>query len=190
MRYLVLLLPLFVLGCASLFTSSPTAAMAERKASVIFVGMPLTEAMGRVEAQKAHAGMLALLLTKAADRKGIELHQYVLPNGRFLLLNSAPRKTGRIVSLISISTYNPKSSECLMDPEHQKFMESFRERNEFDLEEPMPVEPADALRSFSDDALNQRVGASLATPLGAGRLRVGVRRPMGVASGAPTNGAI
>ncbi len=47
-----------------------------------------------------------------------------------------------------------------------------------------------ALRWFSDDALNQRVGASLATPLGAGRLRVGVRRPMGVASGAPTNGAI
>ena len=151
MRYFIVLIPLLLLGCASSSTGVEPAPAVERKASVIFVGIPLAAAREKFAARNAECGPIGTFMWDLGARKEPEVHEYTLGNGRAVVLISAVGHQGRIVSSIRVSTYKPKSYECKMDPEYQKFFESFEDRKEFDLEDPMLVEPA-AEQAIADGA--------------------------------------
>ena len=134
MRYTVLLFALMLTGCANSLETDTSSRALERKAGLIYVGMLFDQAEAKLKEFGARPAGFDWMLTAEASRKGLELHVYRLRSSVVMSLHSKPGKTGRLVDSISVSTYEPKSWESKIDPEYDKFMQSFESREEYDLE--------------------------------------------------------
>lgn len=131
MRYTLLVIVLILSSCSS---RPPVASgTVARKESVIYVGMGFDQADARLKQYGAASTMYQMELTPKAYKAGKELHYYQLRSGAVVDIISQPGKTGRVVGSLSVSTYEPKSWDSKLDPERDKFFESFENRDEYDL---------------------------------------------------------
>jgi hypothetical protein len=100
--------------------------------AVLRVGMDFDEAQSVLARQRAHpAGFDVILPNAQRDQRNLDF--YWLATGPSVRIVSKTTPTGRIVESISVSTYAPKSWESKMDPERDKFLDSFVKVEEYDL---------------------------------------------------------
>ena len=141
MRTTVLIFALVLSGCSTL-PEVPSKTIL-RKDSVIYVGMLFSNADAKLREYGAKPTMFQMKLTRKAYEQVKELHYYRLRSGVVLDMVSQPGKIGRIVGAMAVSTYDPKSWDSKLDPERDRFFESFQSREEYDLEEG-PNKPPEA----------------------------------------------
>jgi len=131
MRYTLLVITLILSGCSS--RSPVVSENVARKDSVIYVGMGFDQAEATLKQYGAAPTMYEMELTSKAHKAGKELHYYQLRSGAVVDLISQPGKAGRVVGSLLVSPYEPKSWDSKLDPERDKFFESFENRDEVDL---------------------------------------------------------
>ena len=123
-----------VAGCRQSADESPTSKPAIPAVDKhIRVGMKLDEAIALLRIHGAQETGFQLAHTNPAN----EIHWFALPTRRVieLVAQSDARNESRIKS-ISISTYEPKSWDSKLDPERDKFFNSFKRIDEYDLNQP------------------------------------------------------
>jgi hypothetical protein len=81
----------------------------------------------------AEPTMYQMMLSPKDRKHGKELHYYILRSGPVIEMISQPGKDGRVVGSISVSTYVPKSWNSKMDPERDRFFDTFKDIENYDL---------------------------------------------------------
>jgi hypothetical protein len=134
MKTLALLFIVTLAGCMNSHEKSPSVGV-ERKASVIYIGMPFEEAELLLKTYGAETYQDQSLMRAGTARQGYKSQKYHHPNKRAdLEVVSKSEKGVRTIHGLLISTYIPKSWESKTDPEVAKYHDSFERRQEIDLE--------------------------------------------------------
>ena len=95
--------------------------------------MPFELAQERLKQYGAVPTMFQVALSSDAAGRKEELHYFRLTSGVVMEIISERTQSRRIVASISISTYVPESCSSKMDPEQEKFFQSFVSLRVYDL---------------------------------------------------------
>jgi len=118
--------------------------------AVIRVGMSFPAADTLLKSHGAKTTDFQVMLTPEQTRVGQRLHYYRLPTGPVLSMITKPTKGGRAVLSLAVSTYASKREwESKIDPERDRFFNSFNTVEAYDLEEP-PNHTSEGIRRPAD----------------------------------------
>jgi hypothetical protein len=127
---------ILVSGCAQPKSNTKPAASGGARPGVIRLGMNFEKARGILMEHGAKETMFQMQLAADEAHPENDLHFYYLPSGPTMEVLSEAAEAGRTIYSISVSTYEPKSWTSKIDPEREKFFDSFRQVEEYDLDNP------------------------------------------------------
>jgi len=134
-RFAKAIATLGVVGCAGPNANPSSTTSPYGRNDVVYVGMSFETADVMLK-RYGGATMYQVLLPPESRRLGMDLHYYNLSSGRVMEIVSAPATAGRVVHSIRVSTYEPMSWNSKIDPERDKFFNSFRRLDEYRLDKP------------------------------------------------------
>ncbi len=136
----VVVLAVAICGCGQPKAGIAPVASTETRSDFIHVGMNFEKAHATLMERGAEDFMLQVLLEVNPEHPERDLHYYQLPSGPTIEIISESTEAGRVVASMRVSTYTPKSDERKRNEEQDKFIRSFRDVKELDLDN--PPEPA------------------------------------------------